>query len=98
MTGGIGKNSQSHDQLAPTWPMLKMSSEDYKVHFDKILDGLDPRKVLSELPDGAVLLCWERPFDCCHRRRVAEWLEEACGIEVTELGYQRSQILKGSVS
>lgn len=76
-------------RLAPTWAMLKMGAEDYQRHFEAILAKLDPAEVAASLPDGAVLLCWEAPGVRCHRRRVAEWIEEALGIKVPELGHAR---------
>ena len=42
---------------------------------------------LSDLDVGeTVLLCWEKPGDFCHRRLVADWLEKAIGIKISELG------------
>lgn len=35
--------------------------------------------------DGSVLLCWEKSGAFCHRRLVAEWLEDAVGEKVQEL-------------
>jgi len=77
-------------RLAPTWAMLKMSSEDYDRHFATILAGLDPAQLAHDLGDRAVLLCWERPGEPCHRRDVAEWLEQALAIVVPELGIDRA--------
>lgn len=76
-------------RLAPTRDMLEMSPEDYDRHYDAILATLDPADVARTLGDGAVMLCWESPNVRCHRRRVAEWLEAALGIEVPEYGFAR---------
>jgi hypothetical protein len=35
------------------------------------------------------MLCWESFNVRCHRRLVAEWLEQALGIEIPELGHLR---------
>lgn len=83
--------------LAPTWAMLKMSCEEYDRHFDAILRDLDPNKIAEQLGENAVMLCWEAPNIKCHRRRVAEWLEESLGIEVTEVGFTRAEVLAYSV-
>ena len=83
----------SYLDLAPTREMLKMSLDDYNVNFDQILARLDPRKVaedMAAIASRVALLCWEAPGLCCHRRRVAEWLEQGLGIVVEEIGMART--------
>jgi hypothetical protein len=76
--------------LAPTWDMIKnMNPLEYNEAFDKMLSRLDAAKVYEDLGDGAILLCWEKPGDYCHRRRVAEWLEEELGVVIPEFGFSR---------
>jgi hypothetical protein len=70
--------------LAPTRQMLKMGEAEYRAAYQEILDRLDPRKVYQELGEDAVLLCWEKPGEFCHRRLVAEWLEKHLGVEIPE--------------
>jgi len=41
---------------------------------EEVLSGLDPNEVYSELGDNAILLCYEKPNDFCHRHLVASWL------------------------
>ncbi len=77
--------------LAPTRQMLKMGGDEYRVAYQEILDRLDPRKVYEDLGPDAVLLCWERPGEFCHRRLVAEWLEIHLGIKVPEIGQDDRQ-------
>jgi hypothetical protein len=76
--------------LAPTWPMLKMDKAGYDAAYNAILAGLDPKEIFNRLGDNAVLLCWEKPNERCHRRRVAEWLEAKLGIVVPEFGLDRA--------
>ncbi len=77
--------------LAPTRQMLKMGEDDYRVAYQEILERLDPRKVYEDLGPDAVLLCWEKPGEFCHRRLVAEWLEIHLGIKVPEVGQDDRQ-------
>ena len=74
--------------LAPSWELVNIKDEDiYRDRYkQQILDRLDPIKVFEDLGQDAVLLCWERSGEFCHRLLVAEWLEENLGIEVKELG------------
>ena len=76
-------------RLCPTWAMLKMSAPEYDRLFDAILAQLDPRSVYDALGDNAVLLCWEKPPFRCHRRRVAQWLEDHLGVVIPEFGFLR---------
>ncbi|MEH7114547.1 DUF488 family protein [Neobacillus niacini] len=78
-------------ELAPTWAMLKMSQEEYDREFFRILSKLDAKEIYDKLPNNAVLLCYEKFNDQCHRRAVAEWLENELGIEVTEWGLKREE-------
>ncbi|HET6494568.1 MAG TPA: hypothetical protein VFH61_04280 [Thermoleophilia bacterium] len=77
--------------LAPTRAMLKMNHEQYAAEMDAMLAKLDPLEIAEELGPNAVLLCWERPFELCHRRRIAEWLEAATGQEIPEVGFTRQE-------
>ncbi len=84
---------ESDRRLAPTWAMLKMAKPDYDQHFAAILAKLNPREIYESLGENAVLLCWEKPNEWCHRRAVAEWLEQALGVEIPELGLSRSDVV-----
>jgi hypothetical protein len=75
---------RNYPALAPTRAMLKMSSEDYLILYNEILAKLDPEKVVEELGDGAILLCYEAAGKKCHRRYVASWVEMHTGLIVPE--------------
>jgi len=65
-----------------------ITEDEYTYQYLDILKAreLDPLKIVSELGDGAVMLCYESPKDFCHRHIVATWIQENTGIEVVELG------------
>lgn len=77
--------------LAPSIDLLNRSRaglpwpEYVKEYRHDILGKLDPAKVLSDLGEDAIILCWEKPGEDCHRRLVAEWIEKHTGIKVPEL-------------
>lgn len=81
-------------RLAPTRDMLKLTAAEYDEKFAAILAKLDPQEIYNSLPDECALLCFEKPNECCHRRWVAEWLEEGLGIEVCEWGFPRHTTLR----
>ena len=51
----------------------------------EVLSKLDPQEVYARLGPNAILLCWELPGRFCHRRILAEWLEENLKIKVPEV-------------
>jgi uncharacterized protein YeaO (DUF488 family) len=71
--------------LAPTWDMInafkagELTEEEYSSLYVELLETreLDPKEVFESLPNGAILLCYEKPNEFCHRRVLAKWLEEA---------------------
>lgn len=83
--------------LAPPFEMLKCRKDLYTIRYqEQILDQLNPQQVYDDLVRLAkdkepILLCWERANTWCHRRLVAEWLEDALHIEITEIGFTRDQ-------
>ena len=81
-----------YDPLRPSWKLVQGSKSGAVAHDEyerlyraEVLHRLDPATVRRELGDDAILLCWERPGEPCHRRIVARWLEEKLGIVVPEL-------------
>lgn len=56
--------------------------------YNQVLSKLDPIEVYNELGQNAVLLCFEKPTDFCHRFLVAGWLEMNLSIEINEYGFE----------
>ena len=81
---------REYKKLAPTWDLLNKykrdKDEDYYIgcYYREVLSKLNPQQVYDELGENAVLLCWEKNSDFCHRHLIAEWLENHLGIEVRE--------------
>ena len=79
--------------LAPTWDILhaykrgEIDQDEYIRRYLLLLKKrkLTPDSVVEMLPDGAILLCYEKPSDFCHRRIVADWIELETDIKVNEL-------------
>ncbi len=84
-----GTNGRNYDALAPTAAALKADWLTYDRAFAAVLRALDPRTVYEQLGPNAVLLCFCRPGQRCHRRIVAEWFEFHLGVIVPELGEDR---------
>lgn len=81
-------HGREYKALAPLGRMFHMEDAEFTVAFMKLLrEHRDPQKVLADLGTNVVLLCWESPDKPCHRRKVARWLYEECGLEIPEVGY-----------
>ena len=82
---------QEFKALAPPYWVFKRYKEDgdewaYEEDYRKeVLDELDPQEIYEELGDDAILLCYESPGQFCHRRLVAQWLEENLDITIEEI-------------
>jgi len=82
---------REYKDLAPKYWFFKKYKKDLdeefytKQYYAEVLDNLDLNKVLEDIGDGAILLCWESSEKFCHRHIVAEWLRKKEGVEVKEL-------------
>jgi hypothetical protein len=75
--------------LLKAWKAKEIPQAEYTQRFyQETLSPLDPGQVFLELGEEALLLCFEAPGEFCHRRLVADWLEEALGIKIPERGFR----------
>ena len=74
-----------YQKLAPTFAELQLGPEEFDTAYAARLAELDPREVWEQLGPDAVLICFEKPGEPCHRCAVAKWLEAALGVSVPEL-------------
>ena len=92
-----------YPDLYPKWSFLSQykidGNEDRyeKEYYAQVLNKLDPQKVYDDLKDS-VLLCYEKSGKFCHRRLVAEWIENELGVEVPEICIMKSILGKKSVN
>lgn len=65
----------------------KEASDKYyvKEYYKQVLSKLDPHDVLKKIPDGSILLCYEKPDEFCHRHIVAFWFELFLDIKTSEV-------------
>ncbi len=80
---------QGFSQLAPSKGLFDdkgISHKGYEARYrDETLSVLDARETYDRLGDAAVLLCWETPYQFCHRQIIAAWFLEELNIPVKEL-------------
>lgn len=79
--------------LAPTWEILdaykagKIDENEYAKRYISLLEDerkLTPLSVYNAIPNGTILLCYEKAGDFCHRRVLAEWVEKSLGVIIPE--------------
>lgn len=78
--------------LAPTWKIVHekqqgiINDEQYTELYFKILEmrKLNVVEVLEDIGENAILLCYEKSDDFCHRRLVADWIKRETGVDVPE--------------
>ncbi len=72
---------------------LKEENQDDYINkfYNKVLLPLEASEVYSSLGENAVLLCFEKPTQFCHRFLVAAWLELNLGIEIDELDFENDK-------
>jgi len=96
ISGGVPRwyKGRRYMPLAPPrWLLKAKDPERFDREYRKQLEALDAKQIAEELGPNAILLCWESFNVRCHRRLVAEWLEEKLGITVPEVDHERCESL-----
>ena len=82
---------RSYSKLAPTFDILERykrtgNKRQYVLEYrEQVLSKLNPKEVFEELGDDAVLLCFEKPGNFCHRHLATDWLEDNLNILIEEI-------------
>ena len=90
-------NGREFKKLAPKYWFFQRYKKDKdkefytEQYYKEVLNKLNPEEVYNELGQNAVLLCWEKPGEFCHRHIVAEWLTKALDIEIREIGEELNE-------
>jgi hypothetical protein len=91
---------EEYKKLAPPKKLLydyKSGLVDEKkyreIYSKEVLNELNPSEIAKEL-NNKVILCYEKPEDFCHRRLVAEWLENNLDIKVNEFGVKKIEFVQ----
>jgi uncharacterized protein YeaO (DUF488 family) len=94
ISGAVPKDykGKRYKKLAPSWNLVNeyktgiINEKQYKDRYYKeVLSKLNARDVYNEIGEDAILLCYEKPGEFCHRRIVAEWIFDNIQILVSEL-------------
>jgi uncharacterized protein (DUF488 family) len=89
----IGKQ---YKKLAPKYWFFKKFKDkndirylDQKFYIEmymcEVLNKLDALEVYNDLGEDAILTCWEKPEEFCHRHVVANWLNNKLKLNISEL-------------
>ena len=81
-----------YKKLCPSWNLVmpykegKITKEQYtERYYNEVLNKLDPARTYEELGEDAILLCYEKSMQFCHRHIVSKWLMDHLNIIITEL-------------
>jgi uncharacterized protein (DUF488 family) len=85
-------HGRHYEPLAPPWSIVRLykngdiDEEEYEFMYRRqILDNLDPKQVMKDLGNEAILLCYEPPNEFCHRHITAQWLMGHLDIMIEEV-------------
>jgi len=78
--------------LAPPWKLVEnykaghITEHQYAEQYFNHLLMLETsaQEIVESIPDNSILLCFESPFDFCHRRLLALWIENETTIKIPE--------------
>ncbi len=83
-------DGRSFDFLAPSWEWIKNYQRgvwdwnQYADVYNGLLAELDAANVVAALGENAVMLCFCKPDELCHRRLVSRWIELETALIVRE--------------
>lgn len=82
---------KAYKKLVPTWDIINLYKDNgdivgyIEAYYDKILNKLNPKEIYEELKD-AVIVCYEKSNEFCHRHIVSYWIKRnVVDAEVNEL-------------
>ena len=82
---------RQYPKLAPSWDLVKsykngkLTQAQYEARYKaEVLDKLNPKIVFEELGENAILLCWEKSNEFCHRHLISKWLSDILNCEIKE--------------
>ena len=58
-----------------------------ELYKETVLDKLNFNDIIHYLGEDAVLICYEKPDDFCHRQLISEWIN-SYGLECSEVNYE----------
>lgn len=84
--GRIYKKLAPHYSWWKIWKDKHSTKEWYtQKYYETVLNKLNAQEIYDDLGEDAVLLCYEKSGEFCHRHIVAEWFKKELGINITEL-------------
>lgn len=72
--------------LLGLWKAGKITEEEYSYIYLDLLTkrNLSPTTILEMLPDDCYLICYEKPYEFCHRRILADYIYKDTGVYIPE--------------
>lgn len=68
------------------WKNGEFDNDRYvKLYYETVLNNVNAQELYEKFGEDAILLCYEKPDDFCHRHIVAEWFNKELKINVEEI-------------
>lgn len=73
------------------WKENKINNDDYiKLYYNLVLKNMNPKEIYNIFfqksnQNKVVLLCYEKPFDFCHRHIISVWFNHFLKINIPEI-------------
>lgn len=70
------------------WKNGEFDNEKYvELYKETVLEKIDIEELIKKIGEDAVLLCYEKPEDFCHRHIAADYIEKKTGISIKEIKF-----------
>lgn len=74
------------------WKQGKFNNDKYvELYYETVLNKLNAEELYEKLGSDAILLCYEKPNDFCHRHLIADWFNEKLKINVLEINFELNE-------
>ena len=72
--------------LLGLWKKEQITEEEYSYIYLDLLTkrNLSPEVIIEMLPNDCYLICYEKPYEFCHRRILADYIQKGTGVFIPE--------------
>lgn len=73
------------------WKQGKFDNNKYiELYYETVLNKLNVEEMYEKLGSDAILLCYEKPGEFCHRHLIAQWFNENLKLNINEINFEKN--------